>query len=136
GPAFSWDILNYGRLLNNVHAQEASFQNLVAAYQNTVLAAQQDVENGLVTFLQAQEQTKFQAENVKYAEKAGKIGLAQYREGTIDFTRVTQLEQNLIQAQDLLAQARGQIALGLIQTYRALGGGWELGHQQDNDSEL
>jgi NodT family efflux transporter outer membrane factor (OMF) lipoprotein len=130
GPSFTWDILNYGRLLDNVHAQEAGFQNLVATYQNTVLTAQQDVENGLVTFLKSQEEARFQAENVKYAEKAVKVALAQYQAGTIDFTRVTQLEQTLVTAQDLLAQAQGQIALGLIQTYRALGGGWELGHPQ------
>jgi outer membrane protein TolC len=37
-------------------------------------------------------------------------------------------EQTLVLQLDLLAQAQGQIALGLIQTYRALGGGWELGH--------
>jgi hypothetical protein len=98
----------------------------VATYQNTVLTAQQDVENGLVTFLRAQEQSRFQAESVEYTEKALKVALAQYRAGTIDFTRVTQLEQTLVQQLDLLAQARGQIALGLIQTYRALGGGWEI----------
>jgi NodT family efflux transporter outer membrane factor (OMF) lipoprotein len=131
GPTFTWDILNYGRLLNNVRAQEASYQNLVATYQNTMLNAQQDVENGLVTFLKAQEEARFQAENVEYAEKAVRIVLAQYREGTIDLTRVTQLEQTLVQAQDLLAQAQGQIALGLIQVYRALGGGWEFGHPKD-----
>src|SRR5262249_5279868 len=135
GPTFTWDVLNYGRLLNNVHAQEASFQNLVATYQNTVLTAQQDVENGIVTFLRSQEQAKFQAESVEYAAKAVKIALAQYEAGTIDFTRVTQLEQALVQAEDLLAQARGQIALGLIQTYRALGGGWELGHPTDGCGE-
>ena len=28
--------------------------------------------------------------------------------------------------QNLLAQARGSIALGLIQVYRALGGGWQI----------
>ena len=28
--------------------------------------------------------------------------------------------------QDTLAQAQGEIALGLIQVYRALGGGWQL----------
>jgi hypothetical protein len=64
-----------------------------------------------------------------------KIALAQYEAGTIDFTRVTQLEQALVTAEDLLAQARGEIALGLIQTYRALGGGWELGHQNDGCSD-
>src|SRR5581483_3530817 len=87
------------------------------------------VENGLVTFLRAQDQTKFQAASAEDYEKAVKLVLAQYKAGTIDFTRVTQLEQALVQAQDLLAQARGEIALGLVQTYRALGGGWELGHQ-------
>jgi NodT family efflux transporter outer membrane factor (OMF) lipoprotein len=126
GPSFQWDLLNYGRILNNVRMQEASFQTLVAAYQNTVLTAHQEVENGLVTFLRAQERTKFQDESVEYALKAVKIALAQYQAGTIDFTRVTQLEQTLVQQQDILAQARGEIALGLIQVYRALGGGWQI----------
>ena len=60
------------------------------------------------------------------AEKAVKIVLAQYRAGAIDFTRVTQLEQTLVQQQDVLTQARGEIDSGLIQVYRALGGGWEI----------
>src|SRR5262249_36377555 len=35
GPSFQWNILNYGRLLNNVRLQDARFQELVANYQNT-----------------------------------------------------------------------------------------------------
>jgi NodT family efflux transporter outer membrane factor (OMF) lipoprotein len=126
GPAFQWNILNYGRILNNVRVQDAHFEELVAVYQNTVLNASQDVENGLVTFLRAQERTKFQAESVEFAEKAVKIALTKYKAGTIDFTRVTQIQQTLVDQQDTLAQARGEIALGLIQTYRALGGGWQI----------
>src|SRR5438445_7899020 len=126
GPSVTWNILNYGRILNNLHWQEATFQELVAAYQNAVLTAAQDVENGLVTFLKAQQRTKFQAESVAAADKAVKIALVQYKAGTIDFTRVTQLETTLVQLQDTLAQARGEIALGLIQVYRALGGGWQI----------
>jgi outer membrane protein TolC len=126
GPSFTWNILNYGRILNNVRLQEATFQALVAAYQNTVLTAAQDVENGLVTFLKAQERTKFQAESVAEAEKAVKIALVQYKGGIIDLTRVTQLETTLVQLQDTLALAQGEIGLGLIQVYRALGGGWQI----------
>jgi NodT family efflux transporter outer membrane factor (OMF) lipoprotein len=122
GPTFQWNILNYGRLRNNVRLQDARFQELVAAYQSTVLSAAQEVENGLVTFLQAQERAKFQAASVEDAEKAVRIVVAQYREGTVDFTRVTQIQQNLVQLLDTLAQARGEIGLGLIQVYRALGG--------------
>jgi len=112
--------------VNNVRLQDARFQELVAAYQSTVLTAAQEVENGLVTFLQAQERAKLQAASVEDAEKAVRIVVAQYREGTVDFTRVTQIQQNLVQLLDTLAQARGEIGLGLIQVYRALGGGWQI----------
>jgi NodT family efflux transporter outer membrane factor (OMF) lipoprotein len=126
GPSFQWKILNYGRILNNVHLQDAKFQELAIAYQNAVLTADQEVENGLVTYLRAQERTKFQAASVDDAEKAVKIALAQYKAGTVDFTRVTQVEQTLVQQQDTLMQSLGEIATGLIQVYKALGGGWQI----------
>jgi NodT family efflux transporter outer membrane factor (OMF) lipoprotein len=126
GPTFTWNILNYGRILNNVRLQDAKFQELVASYQNTVLSAAQDVENGLVTFLQAQQRTQFQAASVKDAQEAVEIALAQYKAGTVDFTRVTQLETTLVTQQDTLAQAQGEIVTGLIQVYKALGGGWQI----------
>ncbi len=78
-----------------------------------------------MTFLRAQTRTQFQSESVDRAQKAVTLGLVQYQAGTVDFTRITQLEQNLVLQQNTLAVARGEIAQGLIQTYRALGGGWE-----------
>jgi hypothetical protein len=55
-----------------------------------------------------------------------KILVGQFRAGTIELTRLTLLQQNLVQLQDTLAQAQGEIALGLIQAYKALGGGWQI----------
>ena len=52
GPTFQWNILQYGRLLNNYRFQDAKFQELAIAYQSSVLNAQQEAENGLVTFLE------------------------------------------------------------------------------------
>jgi NodT family efflux transporter outer membrane factor (OMF) lipoprotein len=126
GPTFTWNILNYGRIVNNVRLQDARLQELVATYQNTVLSAAQDVENGLVTFLKSQQQTKYQAASVKDAEEAVQIAVAQYKAGIVDFTRVTQLETTLVTQQDTLAQVQGQIVTGLIQVYKALGGGWQI----------
>lgn len=126
GPAFQWNVLNYGRILNNVRAQDALFQELVAHYQQTVITASQEVENGLVTFLKSQVQTRYMAESVTAARKAVTVAVAQYQGGLTDFNRVSLVEQNLVQQQNLYAQALGSIALGLVQTYRALGGGWEI----------
>ncbi len=126
GPAFNWNILNYGRILNNVRVQDALFQEHVARYQQTVLQANAEVENGLVTFLKSHQRAKFLAESVKAAEKAVKVAVVQYANGLIDYNRVDLLQENLVQQQNLLAAARGEIALGLIQTYKAMGGGWEI----------
>jgi NodT family efflux transporter outer membrane factor (OMF) lipoprotein len=126
GPSFQWNILNYGRIINNVRLQDARLQELVASYQAQVLTAGQEVEDGLVIFLRAQQRTEFLAASVVDAEEAVKIAVDQYRAGTVDFTRVTQLQQNLVLLQNTLAQARGEIASGLIDVYRALGGGWQI----------
>jgi outer membrane protein TolC len=126
GPGFTWNILNYGRIHNNVRLQDARFQELVTTYQNTVLSAAQDVENGLVTFLRANEREKKQKQSVDDETEAAKVALAQYEAGAIDVTTVTLLQQNLVGLEDTLAQAQGEIAMGLIQVYRALGGGWDL----------
>ena len=37
GPSFSWPILNYGQITNNVRAQDAELQALLINYKNTVL---------------------------------------------------------------------------------------------------
>lgn len=126
GPSFQWKILNYGRILGNVRLQKATFEQLVANYQQTVLQADQQVENGIVQFLQAQEQTRYLATSVKASENAVTLGLIQYKGGTVDFNRVAVLEQNLVAQQNLYAQAQSAIALGAIQIYQSLGGGWQI----------
>jgi hypothetical protein len=60
-----------------------------------------------------------------------RIALLQYQEGTADFTTVLTAEENLLKAGNSLAVAQGNIPLGLIQTYRAMGGGWEYLQGQD-----
>jgi NodT family efflux transporter outer membrane factor (OMF) lipoprotein len=126
GPSFQWNILNYGRILNNVRLQAAKFEEAVAAYQETVLKANQEVEDGLATFLKAQQRARFLSVSADEALEAVKLVLVQYEKGTVDFTRVTQLQLTLVLQQNDLAQAQGEIARGLIQAYKALGGGWEI----------
>lgn len=125
GPGFRWDVLNYGRLRNNILLQDARFQQLLAAYQNTVLRANVEVENGLARFLRAQERAKSLEESVLNAREAHELIRKQHEEGEADFNRVIAIEQGLVEQEDLAAQAKGDIALGLIQVYRAVGGGWD-----------
>ncbi len=130
-PSFSWNILNYGRIKNNVRLQEAKTQELIATYQNTVLRAGREVQTPLRGFLRSREQADDLDRSVKAATAATQLGVQQYRTGVIDFNRVFNLETTQVQQQDQLAVAAGNIALNLVNVYRALGGGWELRLQMD-----
>jgi NodT family efflux transporter outer membrane factor (OMF) lipoprotein len=130
-PQFQWNILNYGRLVNNVHLQDARTQELVATYQNAVLTAAQEVQTALRGFLRSQEQADALARSAAAAVAATKIEEQRFNEIRADVNRLFTLENSKLQAQDQLAVAQGNIALNLINTYRALGGGWELRLQID-----
>jgi hypothetical protein len=106
--------------------QEARFQALVAAYQETVLRANAEVEDGLAALLGAQERTMLLDHGVAELRQAADLISKEYRSGAADFQYVAMIEQNLVLQQDLQAQAQGDIAQGLIQVYRALGGGWQV----------
>jgi len=126
GPGFQWNVLNYGRILNNVRLQDARFQELVTRYQQTVLNAGGDVENALVTFLKSQERARALAASADAWRDGTMLLIAQYRGELIDFVPVGYFEQNLILQQDEAAQAQGEVPQALIAVYRALGGGWQI----------
>lgn len=129
GPSFQWNILNYGRLINNVRLQESGLQELIAGYQNTVLTANQEVEDALVAFLRTQERVQFLQTSVAETEESLRLLTISFNEGDIDFTGVFLLQGELVGLQDRLAQTRGQVVTSLIQLYKALGGGWEVRFQ-------
>ena len=124
-PDYSWKILNYGRLKNNVRAEDARFQQKVLDYQQKVLHAGEEVESAIVAFLQSQAEAKSLAESVKAADRFAELVLGQYQEGTIDFNRVFNAQETLVRQQDRLATAQQGVAVNLIRIYRAMGGGWE-----------
>ncbi|MCI0376354.1 MAG: efflux transporter outer membrane subunit [Gemmataceae bacterium] len=125
-PSFRWDILNYGRILNNVRVQDARFEELAFDYQNRVLDAAREAEDAIIAFLRNQERAARLADSVLAASRTVEITYEQYRQGAVDFTPVFLFESTLTDQEDQLAAAQGDIALSLISVYRSLGGGWQM----------
>ncbi|HEX4145315.1 MAG TPA: TolC family protein [Pirellulales bacterium] len=125
-PTVQWNILNYGRIANNIRVQDARLEQNALQYQETVLKAGREVEDALVGFVQAQQQAARLEASVREAEKSVQLVVIQFEGGITDFNRVFNAQTLLVNQQDQLAQARGSIALNLIQVYRGLGGGWEF----------
>jgi NodT family efflux transporter outer membrane factor (OMF) lipoprotein len=125
-PGFSWPILNYGRIKNNIRAQDAAFQAAALNYQNTVLTAAQEVESNLAGFRGSRDQAAQLALSVAAAKEAADLSSQQYIEGATDYTRVLQSQQTLLEVESRHVTVRGNVAANLIATYKALGGGWEI----------
>jgi outer membrane protein TolC len=126
GPSFRWNLLNYGRIANNVRFQNARFQELAVNYQNTVLTASQEVEDALVAFLRTQEQVRSLAGSAEATQRALELSLLNFKEGETDFTGVFVLQSDLTQKQDQWVAAQGDVVTSLISVYKALGGGWQI----------
>ena len=126
GPYFSWNILNYGRIRNNVRVQDARLQQLLETYQGTVLNAVREVEDGMVAFLRSREQERILAETEASARRSLAIANVGYREGITDFQRVLDAQNALLRVQQQVVAASGTTVSSAIGIYRALGGGWEI----------
>ena len=131
GPSVTWNLFNYGRITNSVRVEDARFQQLAVDYENTVLQAVQEVEDALVAFLRSQDQVEFLVDAVAAYRSAVSLSTLQYKEGLVDFQRVLDAQQNLVQQQDNLVTTSGEVGLNLVGLYKALGGGWEIRIGQD-----
>jgi len=126
GPAFKWNILNYGRIKNQVRIQDARLEQLITSYQNTVLNAAREVEDSMTALVYAQKEAKYIRLGVTSAERSVELSLLQYEEGFAGYQRVLDSTRALTQKQDQYAQLQGQIATDFISMYKALGGGWQI----------
>jgi outer membrane protein TolC len=124
GPSFRWSILHYGRLLANVEVQDARFQQALASYQQTVLLANLEAENAVISFLKNQERLKAQLEAAEAADKTNDLIRLLLEEGEADFNRVFNVQNFKTQQEESAAVAKGAVAQSLIAIYRSLGGGW------------
>ncbi|HEY7209479.1 MAG TPA: efflux transporter outer membrane subunit [Bryobacteraceae bacterium] len=126
GPRVYWQFFEFGRIRNQVRAEDARFQQALTTYQNTVLKASQEVEDGIVGFLKTLEAISAQQNAMTAARRSVELASLQYREGAIDYQRVLDSQRTLLQQENNLVNLRSNAATNVISLYKALGGGWEM----------
>jgi len=107
-----------------VRAAEASYDNSVATYRQTVLTAFQQVEDELSDLRILERQAAAEAEAVQAAQRSLDIALNEYRAGTVAYTTVVTAQTALLSDQQtaLTIQESRLVASATLVT--ALGGGW------------
>lgn len=126
GPSFVWPILNYGQITNAVRTQDAVFEQALLKYRNVVLQAQQEVQDNITRYIEAQKAEHSLVDANGSATQSSKIALIRYKEGETDYTTVLDAEQQQLRVQTSLTNAKGEIPQSLVALYRALGGGWQI----------
>lgn len=126
GPAFTWPLLNYGQITNAVRAQDAIFQQALLNYMNLVLKAQQEVQDNITQFVEANKTKKSLVVANRSAIRSTQLALIRYREGESDYTPVLDSERQQLKVQTSLTNAEGDIPKALVALYRSLGGGWQI----------
>ena len=126
GAAFSWPILNYGRIRNNIRVQDARLQQALVNYQDVVLKAARETDDAIVSLAGTQEQEPILADSVEAAKRSNDLSLLRYQEGFSGYQRVLDAQQALFRQQNSYVQNRGLSARNVVAIYKALGGGWEV----------
>jgi outer membrane protein, multidrug efflux system len=117
-------IFHGGALFGALEQAEGRQQELLQTYRKSVLSAFSDVEQALIAVQQEALRERYQAAVVRAAKQAFDISFQRLQQGTLDFVTLTQVQQTLFAAQDILAQVRLLRLLAIISLYQALGGGW------------
>lgn len=131
GPSVAFPIFNYGQITNAVRMQDALFQQSLLNYQNTVLQAQQEVQNSIVQYLQAKNGYYILAQTVRSARESTRLALVKYQSGETSYTSVLDAQKEQLGIESSLVETKASIDIALASLFRALGGGWQLRGDSD-----
>ncbi len=123
-PTVSWPALDLGGARARLRAQQASADAALAAYDQTVLRALEDLETALVAYRQQQAEVASLTDQAAASRRAAELARIQYKEGRIDFLVLLDAERTLLAAEDGLSVAETGVNTAVVAVYKALGGGW------------
>jgi NodT family efflux transporter outer membrane factor (OMF) lipoprotein len=126
GPTLAATLFDGGLRHAQTQAARAAYDQQVAVYRQTVLAAFQDVEDNLASQRILAQEIVVQREAVDSARQALSIVTNEYRAGTVDYVTVLTAQTTAFSAEQKLASLAGQRMVSSVGLVKALGGGWDV----------
>lgn len=125
GPSISIPLFQGDRNNANYNRSEFAYLETAALYRQQVLVAFQEVEDGLSGLKTLSQQAAAQERAVSSAQRAYDIANSRYKEGSISFLDVVDVQRTLLQNQREAVQTLGQRYVTSVLLVKALGGGWQ-----------
>ncbi|MGI4950487.1 MAG: efflux transporter outer membrane subunit [Janthinobacterium lividum] len=132
--ALTQPIFDNGLRQGQLDVAKGRAQELVADYARAILQSFTDVEQALAAIRYAREQEELERQAITVAQRSADIAAAQLQAGTIDIITSLNTQQTLFTDLDLLTQIRLARFQGLVNLYKALGGGWRQDDMRQDDT--
>jgi multidrug efflux system outer membrane protein len=124
-PVVTLPIFNMGRLQAGVDFNEARTQEAVLRYQQTIQQAIREVSDSVVEIRKRREFREQQELLTNVLSDASQVAKLRYEGGVSSYLEVLDTERQYFDAEIQLAIAQRDEYAGVVQLYKALGGGWQ-----------
>ncbi len=119
-------IFDGGRTAAQVDSAEAGAQASLAAWEQSILGALEDVETAAVDQRTAGQRVAISQEALDAANNSALLARSQYQAGLTDFRTLLTAENQLLSARNQLVSAQADRATAFVRLTQALGGGWSI----------
>src|SRR5690606_4937657 len=126
GTEFAMTLFDGGLIRSRIEQAEASYDQTVATYRQTVLDSFREVEEYLVQLRVLGEEAVVQREALDAAQESLRLIENQYRAGTVDYLSVVTVQTTALNNERTNLTLLGDRLVTSVQLIAALGGGWQI----------
>ena len=125
GPIFTG-----GAITGQVRATEAVQRQALVGYLQTVQAAFREVDDALISIEKSREQLEAEGRRVQALRDYARLAKLRYDEGYASYIEVLDAQRSLFDVELQYIGVRGTVYTSLVNTYKAMGGGWIIEAQR------
>jgi multidrug efflux system outer membrane protein len=119
GPIFTG-----GAITGQVRASEAVQRQALTAYLQTVQSSFRDVDDALISVQKSRERLAAEGRRVQALGDYARLAKLRYNEGYASYIEVLDAQRSLFDAELQYVSVLGNVYTSLVNTYKAMGGGW------------
>lgn len=125
GPQFAMTLFDAGLRRSKVAQAEARYDQQVARYRHSTLAAIGEVEDALAQLNVLAQEIEVQREALAASQEALRLIENQYAAGMVDYLAVSTAQTTALSSERSLLNLLGTQLTASVQLISALGGGWD-----------
>ncbi len=126
-------IFNGGKIKQGIEIEKVRTERLLYNYQLSYLTAIKEVEDAMIAQNTYHKEYELRAEQMKLATKASHLAWVRYDGGLTSYLEVLSLQSSQFSAELKASAALQQELQSIINLYTALGGGWEIIEEKQNN---